>query len=252
MLGPPPAVSPSASAGTAAAHAIQYPVGALTHTPHGVGVGALLPYVMEFNRPARVPELAAVAARDGRARPTRRPRTSPTRRSTGSPPCWPRWGSPPPSPSSGSRPTSLRWTAEQAIGAATAGREQPAAARRRHARGTSSAPPTPATARPCAKPVPSQSSPDLDRDGRCPMTVMDAALRPVADVDRGADRAARGGRLAPRRRRASAGGRRPGDGLRCSPPWPTPTPTTPRRPSTPRQRRPPTGRRPRPAPAPTS
>ncbi len=49
------------SAGTAAAHAIQYPVGAVTHTPHGVGVGALLPYVMEFNRPARVTELAAVA-----------------------------------------------------------------------------------------------------------------------------------------------------------------------------------------------
>src|SRR6478609_8301325 len=49
------------SAGTAAAHAIQYPVGALTHTPHGVGVGALLPYVMEFNRPARVAEMAAIA-----------------------------------------------------------------------------------------------------------------------------------------------------------------------------------------------
>jgi alcohol dehydrogenase len=53
------------TAGTAAAHAIQYPVGALTHTPHGVGVGALLPYVMEFNRPARVPELAAVAVAMG-------------------------------------------------------------------------------------------------------------------------------------------------------------------------------------------
>ena len=49
------------TAGTAAAHAIQYPVGALTHTPHGIGVGVLLPYVMEFNRPVRVPELAAVA-----------------------------------------------------------------------------------------------------------------------------------------------------------------------------------------------
>ncbi|GAA5123755.1 iron-containing alcohol dehydrogenase [Alloalcanivorax gelatiniphagus] len=49
------------TAGTAAAHAIQYPVGALTHTPHGIGVGALLPYVMEFNRPARIPELALVA-----------------------------------------------------------------------------------------------------------------------------------------------------------------------------------------------
>ncbi|PKH37097.1 alcohol dehydrogenase [Nocardioides alpinus] len=49
------------TAGTAAAHAIQYPVGALTHTPHGIGVGALLPYVMEFNRPARIPELAVIA-----------------------------------------------------------------------------------------------------------------------------------------------------------------------------------------------
>ncbi|GAA1478029.1 iron-containing alcohol dehydrogenase [Nocardioides aestuarii] len=48
------------TAGTAAAHAIQYPVGVLTHTPHGVGVGTLLPYVMEFNRPARVTELGAV------------------------------------------------------------------------------------------------------------------------------------------------------------------------------------------------
>lgn len=37
------------TAGTAAAHAIQYPVGALTHTPHGLGVATLLPYVMKFN-----------------------------------------------------------------------------------------------------------------------------------------------------------------------------------------------------------
>jgi alcohol dehydrogenase class IV len=49
------------TAGTAAAHAIQYPLGALTHTPHGVGVGALLPYVMEFNLPARVEEMATIA-----------------------------------------------------------------------------------------------------------------------------------------------------------------------------------------------
>lgn len=53
------------TAGTAAAHALQYPVGALTHTPHGIGVGALLPYVMEFNRPTRVPELATVAVAMG-------------------------------------------------------------------------------------------------------------------------------------------------------------------------------------------
>lgn len=49
------------TAGTAAAHALQYPVGALTGTSHGLGVGVLLPYVMAFNRPHRVAEMAAVA-----------------------------------------------------------------------------------------------------------------------------------------------------------------------------------------------
>jgi alcohol dehydrogenase class IV len=44
-------------AGTAAAHAIQYPVGALTHTAHGLGVAALLPYVMAFNSSACLKEL---------------------------------------------------------------------------------------------------------------------------------------------------------------------------------------------------
>lgn len=50
------------TAGTAAAHALQYPVGAFTGTSHGVGVGLLLPYVMAFNRPARAADLAALAA----------------------------------------------------------------------------------------------------------------------------------------------------------------------------------------------
>ncbi|PSH60858.1 iron-containing alcohol dehydrogenase [Phyllobacterium sophorae] len=49
------------TAGTAAAHALQYPVGALTHTPHGVGVATLMPYVMEFNRPACEEEMAQIA-----------------------------------------------------------------------------------------------------------------------------------------------------------------------------------------------
>jgi alcohol dehydrogenase len=49
------------TAGTAAAHALQYPIGAATHTPHGAGVGALLPYVMAYNLPARVSEFAEVA-----------------------------------------------------------------------------------------------------------------------------------------------------------------------------------------------
>jgi alcohol dehydrogenase class IV len=55
-------------AGTAAAHAVQYPVGALTHTPHGAGVAVMLPYVMEFNRSwaeAEMAELAGAMGLDG-------------------------------------------------------------------------------------------------------------------------------------------------------------------------------------------
>lgn len=48
-------------AGTAAAHAIQYPIGALTKTAHGLGVAVLLPYVMEYNRPNVVAEFAEIA-----------------------------------------------------------------------------------------------------------------------------------------------------------------------------------------------
>ena len=35
------------SGGTHLSHAMQYPIGALTHTPHGVGTGMLLPYVLQ-------------------------------------------------------------------------------------------------------------------------------------------------------------------------------------------------------------
>jgi alcohol dehydrogenase class IV len=55
------------TAGTAAAHALQYPVGGLTHTPHGTGVGTLIPYVMAFNLPVRTTELAEVARAMGAA-----------------------------------------------------------------------------------------------------------------------------------------------------------------------------------------
>jgi alcohol dehydrogenase class IV len=50
------------STGLAAAHALQYPVGAVTHTPHGLGTGLLLPFVVEFIAPAVPNELARVAA----------------------------------------------------------------------------------------------------------------------------------------------------------------------------------------------
>jgi alcohol dehydrogenase len=49
------------TAGTAAAHAVQYPVGALTHTPHGMGVAVMLPYVMEFNKGHAEAEMAEIA-----------------------------------------------------------------------------------------------------------------------------------------------------------------------------------------------
>jgi alcohol dehydrogenase len=48
-------------AGTAGAHALQYPVGAATRTPHGLGVALLAPYVLEYVRPAALPQLRDVA-----------------------------------------------------------------------------------------------------------------------------------------------------------------------------------------------
>lgn len=61
MLGALAAGCAFGTAGTAAAHALQYPVGNATHTAHGDGVASLLPYVMEFNRPACVDSYAHIA-----------------------------------------------------------------------------------------------------------------------------------------------------------------------------------------------
>lgn len=58
------------TAGTAAAHALQYPVGNLTHTAHGDGVGALLPFVMQFNRPAAEEAFAELAREVGLGEPS--------------------------------------------------------------------------------------------------------------------------------------------------------------------------------------
>jgi alcohol dehydrogenase class IV len=49
------------AAGTAAVHALQYPVGEATHTPHGLGNAVLLPTVMKNITPSRVPEMAFIA-----------------------------------------------------------------------------------------------------------------------------------------------------------------------------------------------
>ncbi|MFH8249131.1 iron-containing alcohol dehydrogenase [Microbacterium sp. B2969] len=55
------------AAGTHLSHAIQYPVGALTHTPHGLGTGALLPYVLQACRdvvPDRLAQLGQALGLD--------------------------------------------------------------------------------------------------------------------------------------------------------------------------------------------
>ena len=50
-----------AHAGGAAAHALAYPLGSRFHVPHGVTVGLLLPYVMEYNLSANPPKYATIA-----------------------------------------------------------------------------------------------------------------------------------------------------------------------------------------------
>ncbi|WP_102960160.1 iron-containing alcohol dehydrogenase [Mangrovicella endophytica] len=60
MLGSTAAGLAFGTAGTAAAHAVQYPIGALTHTPHGAGVAAMMPYVMAFNQSHCEAELADI------------------------------------------------------------------------------------------------------------------------------------------------------------------------------------------------
>lgn len=47
--------------GVALVHAMEYPVGGATHCSHGEGNGLLLPFVMRFNLPARVPQFARIA-----------------------------------------------------------------------------------------------------------------------------------------------------------------------------------------------
>ena len=61
MLGALAAGCAFGTAGTSLAHAVQYPIGALTRTPHGVGVAAILPYAMSYNRRAAVAEMAQIA-----------------------------------------------------------------------------------------------------------------------------------------------------------------------------------------------
>lgn len=65
MLGSTLAGLAFGTAGTAAAHAIQYPIGAETHTAHGLGVGVLLPFTMRFNAPVAAGDYAEIAREIG-------------------------------------------------------------------------------------------------------------------------------------------------------------------------------------------
>lgn len=49
------------NAGTAAVHALQYPVGEATHTSHGLGNAVLMPAVLQAILKSRIPELAFIA-----------------------------------------------------------------------------------------------------------------------------------------------------------------------------------------------
>lgn len=49
------------NSGVAIVHALEYPVGALTHCSHGEGNGLLLPHVMRFNLPECIPQFADIA-----------------------------------------------------------------------------------------------------------------------------------------------------------------------------------------------
>lgn len=49
------------SGGTHLSHALQYPIGAMTHTPHGLGTGLMLPYVLQACRAQTSPQLAQIA-----------------------------------------------------------------------------------------------------------------------------------------------------------------------------------------------
>ncbi len=60
MLGALQAGMAFGTAGTSVCHAVQYPVGALTHTAHGLGVALMLPYALAFNRNHAFEDILAV------------------------------------------------------------------------------------------------------------------------------------------------------------------------------------------------
>ena len=106
------------SAGTAAAHAIQYPVGAVTKTAHGAGVACLLPYVMSFNRSHASNAMAEVAGSMGVAVPGEDAMANAGRAIEAVAELFMSIGIPADLKALGLPEQQLDWTAEQSLGAA--------------------------------------------------------------------------------------------------------------------------------------
>jgi len=106
------------TAGTAAAHAIQYPVGALTKTAHGAGVACLMPYVMTFNRDHAAASMAEIAVAMGVARADEDSAGNAERAIVAVETLFAAIGIPPDLEALGLRADQQDWTAEQSLGAA--------------------------------------------------------------------------------------------------------------------------------------
>ncbi|MDP2781947.1 iron-containing alcohol dehydrogenase [Devosia sp.] len=106
------------TAGTAAAHAIQYPVGALTKTAHGAGVACLMPYAMSFNLSHATQSMAEVAVAMGVAEAGDDARGNGERAIVAVEMLFASIGIPADLKALGLREDQLDWTAEQSLGAA--------------------------------------------------------------------------------------------------------------------------------------
>ncbi|MBS3847098.1 iron-containing alcohol dehydrogenase [Devosia sp. BSSL-BM10] len=106
------------TAGTSAAHAIQYPVGALTKTAHGAGVACLLPYAMTFNLGHATASMAEVAVAMGVAEAGDDDRGNAERAIVAVETLFGAIGIPANLAALGLAQDQLDWTAEQSLGAA--------------------------------------------------------------------------------------------------------------------------------------
>ncbi|GHA18977.1 alcohol dehydrogenase [Devosia pacifica] len=105
------------SAGTSVCHAVQYPVGALSHTAHGLGVALMLPYALQFNRRYVAEEIATVGQLMGFANPNDQTDAAVDRAIDGIAAVIAEIGIPTSLEEIGIESKNLPWIAEQALGA---------------------------------------------------------------------------------------------------------------------------------------